>query len=434
MQANDSVTTEKVGTFFHWQTGGITPIGSEYMTSLTTRRMPINQVNRRVHGKYPPGGNWFAWEAKDYHELREPRVVRRPSYGRAYDGMGKIGWSSPSTWSRMSGGFSAGQIAEIQASEELWGAEGWRRARPAQPDFSLAQSLYELKDVPGLLKDTVYHFIKRVLRKRTWLKFDWTRKRFFDSRKKSYLRRASEWHLAIQFGWLPILSDIIKFRETLLKRDTLLRNLLKHEGRPLKRRRTLGSGDVIPPGTSSSTTTTPYNSNMLPTFVTQCYASGYGTKTTWTTSTTYKREFVAQFRYWLPSGPRDAGYFKKLTRRIFGLRVTPSMIWAIMPWSWLVDYFVDVKSVVDFASSGVEDCLICDWCYIVKSQTEKYSCSSYVAVNVMPSGGAYLEAKRTYELTYKTRIHGTYFGFRVKESDLNWRQQSILAALGGKMF
>lgn len=433
MLANNSVKTEKVGTFYNWPTGGVTPVGSEFHTTTTWRRMPINQENRRKHGKFPPGGNWFAWEAEDYHEFREPRVVRRPSFGRAYDGRGTNSWSHSTHWNRMKAGYSVSQIAAIQAEEEMWGAEGWRRARPAQPDFSLAQSLYEIKDIPRLLKSSVYHLIRRITRVRTWLKFDWTRKRFFDSRKKSYLRRTSEWHLAIQFGWLPILSDIIKFRETLIKRDKLLKDLLKYEGRPLKRRRTLGEGDVIPPWHYESTTTTPYNSIVKPTFVTQCYSSG-GTKTEQDRTIKYKREFVAQFRYWLPKGPRDLGYFKKLSGRLFGLRVTPSMVWAIMPWSWLVDYFVDVRSVVDFVSPGVEDCLICDWCYITRSETENVSCTSYVNVNVMPSGSARLEAKRVYKFSYKARFHGTYFGFRVKEDDLNWRQKSILAALGGKMF
>lgn len=425
------------GTYYDWPTGGITPTGTAQITAQTSRKMPINRNNTKVQGKYLPGGDWLAWEANDYHSLLEPATIVRPGFGRAYDGRGFVTWKDDAHWNAIKTGPSAAEILQLTNEANSWGAEGWRRARPAQPDFSAAQSLYELKDIPELLKSSLYQFIKRVTRKKTWLSFDWTRKRFFNNRNKSYVRRTSEWHLAIQFGWLPILKDVIGFLDTLENQDKILAQTFRDEGKPIKRRRTLGhpkddDGYLFANQVNVVEHPYAYNPNAGPVLVTQCYApSPQSSSTGFVTTGRFRREFVAQFRYWLPPGPRDHAYIKSLTRRLYGLRVTPSMVWAVMPWSWLVDYFVDVKSVIDFVSPGMEDCLICDYAYVVYNETRTKRCNTNQSVMISNDKKKTLLAYRLYERKIKFRIHATYFGFRVKDEDLSYRQQGILLALGG---
>lgn len=210
---------------------------------------------------------------------------------------------------------------------------------PSRPEFALPTFIAEMKDLPGMLHQTG-KFAKR-LAKSGALRLD----------KKSMIshlldtveptpygalsaaKRAGAANLAVQFGWAPLLSDIIKatqFMESLDRRSQELERL--YSGRGLKRRMVLASGN-------STHTATEYVCN----------------KPVMSASFTHMREIqvwaVCRWRLTARSPPIPRG--DDLRRRLLGIDsgAIAETLWELLPWSWLADYFSNVGDLVKLTNN-----------------------------------------------------------------------------------
>jgi hypothetical protein len=278
-----------------------------------------------------------------------------------------------------------------------YAAEAFAKMKPTQPEFSALNSIYELREMPQLFKAD-YH--------------------------KRGLRGVADYNLAIQFGWIPLLNDIKSFLSLQAKLQKRLAQLLRDNGRPVRRRITLkdeSSPNAVAQGSSYSA--------FQPVLVTQYYAS----QPTWKT-TTFFRERVwasAQFRYWLPGGPRDVEYSRRLLRALSGYRVTPDVIYNAIPWSWLVDWFSNLGYLLENLDyAGVAERLAADYFYIMRSQEWSME---YVASGSFKRRSGETFSVRATALTRafaKSRVRGGPFDIALKEKDLSATQLGILGALG----
>lgn len=399
----------------HYSIGDVYDRSSYWTPNVFEGYMPINSTHKRTNGVYLEGGGWWATKRSIYYNLSERK--RCYSFWNEYDG--KFGCDPV-------GGVSLGSFPDWEAlaiiANDIGSGNGYLAGMsPVLPSFGAASSLYELKDTPGLLKDLVSG-VREAIR-------DYLARSFIkSSRRKYYATSAGQWHLAIQFGWLPILGDIRKFVTAHRDRHNRLKQLIRNENRPVKRSSKVSRDNSVAFNTRT-VFNHPNNPNMFPTL--NSYAYGVGNAVTYDYRDTIKETwFEGQARYLLPPGPRDLVWNRKMMRRIMGARVTPDAIWAVMPWSWLVDYFLDVSSFLKATSNGVADNLIWDYAYIMRTYTYRTRriCSQFVRDSAGFSHE--VNCSTVEECGWKFRTPATLFGFGVLQGGLSPHQLGILGALG----
>jgi hypothetical protein len=157
---------------------------------------------------------------------------------------------------------------------------------------SLPNFAYELKDIPSLLK----------------------------AEGDTLLKRAGSVNLMYQFGWGPLIGDLVNlcsFNDQAHKRRKEL-NALFESG--LRRKRLIFDGSTVSSG----------NVGVHSNHVSISYRR-----------TTTSVERVWGYVEWVPTTPLPYSSDEMLAfarRTVAGLYVDPSTVWEAIPWSWLIDY------------------------------------------------------------------------------------------------
>lgn len=420
-------TTKRAGRYHDWVNGG-TPGSFTNFQDGTYYYMPLFHYHQRSkNGVYLSGGEWCAFKRKTTYGGDDTPIFRR-GYGQAFSGKTRV-IAAPLQ------PFADAELVQMLADLSAKGAEAWAKLKPAQPNFSAATSLAELRELPGALKLRLRD-IKNIIRERRKRKGLTNKVAPQSFKDQSYGNIVGNSYLAFAFGWLPLVKDIRKFTEAFSQRKKAFDQMLRDEGKPVKRSCQVSS----PPDTSTTQTFnrsvagTCKNSDVSPTFVTQCYASNtykYLSVTKVHTEITYKTWAVGKFRYYLPKGPRDGPWKRRLVRRIMGLRITPEVLYNIMPWSWLADYFTGLGHFMSAISGGVEDLLVADYAYVMRTVTRKttYECHEPIIYNKSGNGQVKISTL-VVEDVVKMRLKATPFGFGFNEENLSLRQKAVLGALG----
>lgn len=314
-----------------------------------------------------------------------------PTKGKAY--VGRLLASSPQT----PGIFDANATANLQMPKL------WNKARPAQPKFEGLNAFYELKDVPGMLKQ-----------------------RFHSLTPGGIGSFAGDLYIGEQFGWMPLLRDVRDFYFAHHGLKAFLDQLKRDEGKAVRRTAKLKAyqfenvmSDVESYGA------------FYPTLVTQCYAGIPHFVDTYRFSS--EVWFSGAFRYWLPQGRDDWRWRGWMNDRIFGLNPTPSRVYKAIPWTWLVDWFSNLGPVIEQMSSGIEERLATDYAYCmcrIQASWERRSYGNFYASNNYDDVRTFTSTCRITR-EHKARIPAGVFGPSVtNDLSLSPTQTSILGALG----
>lgn len=284
-------------------------------------------------------------------------------------------------------------------------AKGWKRARPGNPAVEAGQWLAELRDLPSIPL--------RAIARLGWF------------------RGLGSEYLNVHFGWKPFVKDLIGMYETYRDLNKLLSQLVKDNGRGVRRRRKLGD--------TTDTSSVVTNSSTLAAFMPAISNGALMANSVLTVETTTRERiwFAGRFRYYVPDIGSDQ-WTRRASLALFGLNPTPSLLWEVLPWSWLVDWFSNVGDVVSNLSTNAVDNLVADYAYIMREKTVSQVASahgSWVGYGApgdpsyyWPSGTA--SAMSVHSVTTKSRDRGTPYGLGLTWDGLSPYQQSILAALG----
>jgi len=291
-------------------------------------------------------------------------------------------------------GFVGGKLADPTS----WGATAYKRMRPDLPSFNLANAIYELKDVPGMLKQ----------------------------RFTPELREIGNTFLAYQFGWKPLLQDVRDTVLTQMSAQKRLNQLIRDNGRPVRRKIMLEDTRI---STTYDNVKTYPVAGMVPVLTSQFYQGAecihnlYDYRRTWAS---------AQFRYWLPEGPRDIVWKRRMLANIFGLNVTPDMVYKAVPWTWLVDWFSNAGDVISNMSGGMAGRLAADRYYLMQERGAYYTLQS--TQRFCKDDGKFslitVNGTNTCQWYHKVRMKGDPFGLNTSPNQLTGMQQAILGALG----
>lgn len=288
-----------------------------------------------------------------------------------------------------------------------YGAAGWNRFRPTKSGADLGVFLGEIKEVPRMLRTTARGF------KDIWKSMGGSPTGFGP---KSV---ANHW-LNTQFGWFPFLGELRDFYRSCANLDKALKQLRRDNGRWVRRGGVI-TGDVDSEVVYEQET----SSGLWPSPSTSLFTgSPYGSGSTVRT-VERKIWFEGAFRYWIPGKPGSLRWNANAVSLIFGLRPSPSLVWELTPWSWLIDWVSDVGDAIANLSSIHFDNLCAKYAY----------CMGHTTVKTVYTGKAnYLTGPATaswsYSLDCKTRVEASPFGFGLTSLEFSTRQWSILAALG----
>lgn len=205
---------------------------------------------------------------------------------------------------------SFGSSALGKASTNLpSAADIYARTNPSRASVLLPVFFKELREIPEMIR-----FVGRVLlNPRKW--------------GPSAPGRV---HLAVQFGWLPLIRDLVTIaglQESVDKRRKEFDRL--YSGSGLKRRIGLGSGSQS---------------------VSYSKFANFGSYRNFSVPVTEVRQYTAwAVVNWKPNNPSalppsDAA----LMRRMTGLTVQhiTEAVWEALPWSWLIDWFTNIGAVI----------------------------------------------------------------------------------------
>jgi len=270
-------------------------------------------------------------------------------------------------------------IVTDKPTDAILAADLLARTNPSRPVVDLPVAIYELREIPDLLKK--------------------------EGDKLFSARGLATGNLVNQFALKPLISDLtnlLNFSDEVEKRQRELERL--HAG-GLKRKRELWSGsnsagpiDIIAQSGDKLTI------HMINHKVTQCKISG----------------FVKWF-------PQDPGFMKsselraQARRAVLGLTIDKSTAWNAIPWSWLVDWCSNVgdilianRNIVGATHGQVQ----------IMTQTTTTCDSTLTGISgAKYSPGGYTE-------TTKRRRSIVHVPVDVQLPVLSFRQLSILGSIG----
>jgi hypothetical protein len=173
------------------------------------------------------------------------------------------------------------------------------------------------------------------------------------------------------------------------------------------------------------------------------YASRFGTLTasTYLPSTVYTGIvlddlvesvwFSGAFSFFLEETDTLLGklaVYEQLANKLLGGRLDASVVWELTPWSWLIDWFVDVSSFVGRVNRLASDNLVLRYGYVMHSQHIE---QSYMLPDIYDRSGRRIPSPHmTYHGHVMRRVRSTPYGFGLSDGDLTPRRWAILAALG----
>jgi len=241
--------------------------------------------------------------------------------------------------------------------------------------------------------------------------------------KTKAAQKAGHEYLNVQFGWLPLVSDVSDFARAVRAFDTVMKQYERDAGRLVRRRYEF-------PSTKSQSTTVV--NGAPPWFLASagnCIAT-YGTRTLERTITK-RRWFNGAFTYHLPRGydsRNKVDRYRLFADQFLGLNLDPDTLWSLAPWSWAVDWFSNAGDVINNVNSFTIDGLVMAYGYIMEHTIVR---DVYTYSGGTQSNGNALNVDPVVLVTEtKVRRGANPYGFGVTWESLSPFQTSILVALG----
>lgn len=387
-----------------------------YRTIYPLAGKPQYMTNRYCTDELHPGPPYLT--GGPFH-LEELRLSYSPL---ANDGTRyvTIGSGPGATIYRLKGGFtcalSIGDIAigasasssktSTNGSVASYGAAAWNKFKPLKPEVGLAQTIAEARDLPRMLMQgsRVFH--------EAWKSIGG--KRHIKDTSKS----VADHFLSYQFGWIPFISDVRGFYNLSKNLDTKIGNLKRNNKKWIRRTGSV-KVDYVPGTVTNYNFTSHYPNDAWP-----LCQSTTGNATTVNRYTTKNVHFVGVYRYYVPELD-SPNWHSWAIRRLYGLQITPTLLWELTPWSWLVDWFSNAGDVI----SNLEDNLLYDLVskYAYVCGTTSICSDVHSTLNTVQGP---LSHTWHFAVNYKDRAGADPYSFSWDGGSLSSRQSAILAALG----
>ena len=238
--------------------------------------------------------------------------------------------------------------------------------------------------------------------------------------RSGFFRSLGSEYLNFEFGWKPFVSDLLDIASSIDESEKLLAQLARDSGKNVRRRMSFPVTREIEYYERYTLPLSGASWNLLSqagsTQVERTYHSSW---------------FSGCYTYhYDPASLSEASRIATQARILLGVRLDPEVLWNLTPWSWLVDWFVNIGPVLHNLSAFGQDGLVLRYGYLMHHHTRR-SEQTHRGV-YLPKGGDFPTGNltSTFRLESKRRIRASPFGFGVTVGSFTLRQWAILAALG----
>jgi hypothetical protein len=290
----------------------------------------------------------------------------------------------------------------------------YNHARPGNPGVNMGQFIGEIGRIPTLPFSGAREGARRARERGK------TSAQYYKDKTRWYKDLGGE-YLNASFGWLPFLSDLNGFLKATADMDRRLEQLARDNGKPVRRRISLPIQSFPKAGSYTQSTQHLFGYPPLHAFF---YRNG-GIGSSRTTNTYHeKAQFTAKFRYWIPDFEQSATR-NRIRLKLYGLDITPSLVWELTPWSWLIDWHTNVGDVISNMSGNAAENLVAEYAYFARTRDYVRSIDE-----VVPLVGGDVHCSATFTLRKYVRYAASPFGFGISPADYSSKQVGILGALG----
>jgi hypothetical protein len=273
------------------------------------------------------------------------------------------------------------------------------RGAPTSPSVSLYQTLGELR-AEGLPR-----FGLNTMKERT-----------------RRAKNAGDDYLNVQFGWMPLVSDMRGYAKLMKTSDEVIRQYKRDADRPVRRRMEMLNTVTRSTGTGGSGVwTDPLPSSKF---------LGSGGVRRWHQEVQTRVWFSGAFIYHLPltdSAMDKLALQVKLADRLLGISPTPDRLWELTPWSWFVDWFSNTGDILTNLRAFLFDNLVMPYGYVMQ---ETKVTRTWTLEGAKTITGRPITCSTTIEHLAQKRRQANPFGFGLTWDGLSPYQISILGALG----
>lgn len=292
---------------------------------------------------------------------------------------------------------------------DAWGTKAIALCKPTSPVVDLSVALGEL----------IREGLPSIIGAQTW------KTRAGDS------RAAGGEYLNVQFGWLPLISDVRKAAYAVRESDKILAQYERDAGRLVRRNyefpleksiQELTPLENVEPFTGGNSLRAPHYKNWP---LTADQRRVYRTR-----ETTIRRWFSGAFTYYIPTSYDSRSNIARhaaLADKLYGVSVDPETLWNLAPWSWALDWFGNVGDVVSNVSDFLTDGLVMRYGYMMEHSIVKDTYTLPSPLKEKYGNGA---ISCSFFTEVKKRRPATPFGFGLTYDGLSTKQKSILAAIG----
>jgi hypothetical protein len=237
-----------------------------------------------------------------------------------------------------------------------------------------------------------------------------------DSWRERTLRakNAGSEYLNVEFGWKPLVSEIMSFANAATKSESILRGYHQGSGKKIRR------GFTYPGLTQTKTESGSFA--PVPTEMNQFLTGSLSDRSE------TKQYFSGCFQYYLNTSSDKLNRLSARIsdfRKLYGVELTPEVLWNLTPWSWALDWFFNIGDVIHNISSIGRDGMTMQYGYMMSGTTRTLTMSAALPSNL---GGASTQTIRTQKALI--RVPASPYGFGMTSSQLTAKQSAVLVALG----
>lgn len=256
--------------------------------------------------------------------------------------------------------------------------------------------------------------------------------RKFDPKKIA--KAASKDFLNVEFGWLPIISDLKSIHNSLRHAQDIIDQLDRDSGKMVRRGwkfKPVTENEIIPVSNAQKAPFALDGSSLWVSLTKrpqgQVFREFSQTREIW---------FKGAFTYLVPPQRPNGFTSDDIARRIIqaqavlGAGLTPDDIWNLLPWSWLVDWFSNIGDFLKNLDAMIVDNQVLMYGYMMEHVVSSYT-YTLVGPYYLFAGGTGKQPPAVKMVTEtKRRVVATPYGFGLTYAGLTGMQKAILAALG----
>lgn len=253
------------------------------------------------------------------------------------------------------------------------------------------------------------------------------------------LKKPAEEYLNLVFGITPTIKDFNGLVSQLSGATKTILQLERDSGLGVRRKMKFDVPDALAQFNSSELSSQGYlSANMQgynPNYTGSTQADVgpyYGLQTSLTMRLHRSVSFSGSFTRVIPSYPGLAGSYKRFievyTKYVLGSNMTIDRVWELIPFSWLVDWFLNVQRSLSLYAKVQDDSLVINYGYIMGKTVQTVIQDTKLTASL--NATSMRSVRSVYLSTRVERIRANPYGFILPDVSLNAEQWAILAALG----